>query len=211
MTTPDSPRSRHGDTPPAKAVLTEGALIDGLVAGDAGAFEELVRTRGPRMMAVALRYVTRREDAEDALQEAFVAVVRSIRSFSRASALETWLHRIVVNCSLMTLRRRRRKPETSLDEGTMDEGAASPWRRWGAPPAHEILAKAELRTAIRDEIAKLPESQRAVLLLRDVEGLELKEIAELLELGLSTIKIRLHRARHALQAQLGPIVAEALS
>ncbi len=163
------------------------------------------------MMAVATRYLSRHEDAEDAVQEAFASVVRSIRGFSRGSALETWLHRIVVNCSLMTLRRRRRKPETSLDDGAMDDGAASPWRRYGTPPAHEILARTELRATIRQEIERLPEAQRTVLLLRDVEGLELREIAGLLELGLSTIKIRLHRARHALQAQLGPRVAETFS
>lgn len=163
------------------------------------------------MLAVATRYLSKKEDAEDAVQEAFVSVVRSIDGFSRASGLDTWLHRIVVNCALMSLRRRRRKPLTSIEDTVLDEVSESPWRRWEAPPAHEILARSELKTTIREEIALLPEPQRTVLLLRDVEGLELKEIAGLLELGVSTVKIRLHRARQALQARLGPRVVEFLA
>lgn len=177
-------------------------LVDRLVARDVGAYEELVRTHGPRMLAVASRYLPRPADAEDAVQEAFVDVVGSISGFERASRIETWLHRIVVNRALMSLRRRRRKPEASLEESALEGGAASPWRRWPLPSAHESLVREETRHAVRLSVDRLPEAQRAVILLRDVDALELKDIAELLDIGLSSVKVRLHRARHALRRAL---------
>ena len=163
------------------------------------------------MLAVASRYLPRPADAEDALQDAFVSVVRFIGSYSRKSSLSTWLHRIVVNSSLMALRRRSRRPEAELSDSALESGSVSPWGREAPPSASEVLASADLRAVVRDAVDQLPESQRSVLLLRDVEGLELKVIAELLEVGLSTVKMRLHRARTALQHVLGPRLAESMS
>jgi len=160
------------------------------------------------MLAVASRYLPHPADAEDALQDALVNVVRSIAKFKRASSIETWLHRVVVNCALMSLRRRRRKPEASLDESALEGAAASPWRSWPPASAHAVVASAEMRGLVRRSVDRLPETQRAVLLLRDVDALELRAIAELLDVGLSTVKIRLHRARHALQHTLGPRLSE---
>jgi RNA polymerase sigma-70 factor (ECF subfamily) len=183
-------------------------FIDRLVAHDATAFEELVRDHGPRMLTVASRYLPRVADAEDALQDSFVNVVRSIGGFQRGSTLDTWLHRVVVNCALMSLRRKRRRPESSLEASALDGGTAAPWRRWPPPSAHDVLASEETRQTVRLAMDGLPESQRSILLLRDVDALELKAIAVLLDVGLSTVKIRLHRARHALQAALGVRTAE---
>ena len=179
-------------------------FIDRLVAREASAYEELVRAHGPRMLAVAARYLPCPADAEDALQEAFVNVVRSIARFQRASTLETWLHRIVVNCSLMSLRRRRRRPEALLEESAVESGAASPWRCWPPPSAHDVVVSQETGVAVRRSVDLLPLTQRSALLLRDVDGLPLADIAELLDVGVSTVKIRLHRARHALQHALRP-------
>lgn len=202
---------------PSSVVVVKGGsaraapeFIDRLIAHDAQAFEELVRAQGPRLLAVASRYLPRPADAEDALQDAFVSVVRSISGFQRASSLETWLHRVVVNASLMILRRRRRKPETSLDEATVEGGASSPSRRGSPLTAHDAIERAETRLAVRHAVDGLPASQRSILLLRDVDALELKSIATLLDVGVSTVKVRLHRARQALQLALGPDEAEAL-
>lgn len=178
-------------------------FVDRLRAHDEAAFEELVRRQGPRMLAVAMRYLPRAADAEDALQEAFVNVVRSIGGFQRHSSLETWLHRVVVNCALMSLRRKRRKPETSVEASTLDGVATSPWGRWPPPSAHDALAREETRQAVRAAVDGLPAAQRTLLLLRDVDALELKAIGVLLDVGVSTVKLRLHRARHALQDALG--------
>jgi len=197
---------RHTRSAPATrgSMRATPDLVDRLVAHDEAAYEELVRAHGPRMQAVAARYLSQPADAEDALQDAFVNVVRSIRGFQRASQLETWLHRVVVNCALARLRRRRRKPETALDATALDDASASPWRNSDGPSAHDAVARAETRRLVRAEVDRLPESQRSTLLLRDIEGLELKAIAELLEVGLSTVKVRLHRARHALHDALEP-------
>ncbi len=178
-------------------------LVDRLIAHEALAFEELVREHGPRLLAVATRYLRRAADAEDALQDAFVNVVRSIGGFERASSLETWLHRIVVNCSLMSLRRRRRKPEMALADSTLESCAALP-RRSPPPSADLTLESEELADQVRAAVAGLPEAQSAVLLLRDVQSLGLKAIAELLSIGVSTVKLRLRGARHALHFALSP-------
>ena len=193
--------------PPRGSARAVPDFIDRLVAHDATAFEELVRDHGPRMLTVASRYLPRIMDAEDTLQDSFVNVVRSIGGFQRGSSLETWLHRVVVNCALMSLRRKRRRPETAIEASALDGGASSPWRRWPPPSAHDVLANEETRLAVRHAVDGLPEAQRSILLLRDVDALELKAIAVLLDVGLSTVKIRLHRARHALQTALGAHVA----
>lgn len=103
-------------------------LVDRLIARDASAYEELVRAHGPRMLAVASRYLPFRADAEDALQDAFTNVFRLIAAFQRASGIDTWLHRLVVDCALMRLRLRRHQPETSRDEAMVPTKASARWR-----------------------------------------------------------------------------------
>jgi len=179
-------------------------FVDRLIAHDEAAYEELVRTHGPRMRTVALRYLPHAADADDVVQDALVNVVRSIAAFRRACRLETWLHRIVVNCALARLRRRHRKPETALEAATREAGAQSPWRGSIGPSAPDAVVRAETRRLVRAEVDRLPASQRSTVWLRDIEGLDLKAIAELLDVALSTVKVRLHRARHALHDALEP-------
>ena len=191
---------------PARAATD---LVDRLVRHDASAFDEVVRAYRPRLLAVASRYLPQADDAEDAVQEAFVSVMRSIAEFKRESSLGTWIHRVVVNCALMSLRHRRRLHETAMS-ATMCDGAVCGCRGRDPPPsAYESLSGDELRGAIRREVSRLSEAQRVVLLLHDVDGLELGAIAELLDRSLSTVKNRLHRARLALQDALEPQVSAA--
>lgn len=180
----------------------ESQLIIRLIAHEELAFEVLVRLHGPRMLAVATRHLTRTADAEDAVQDAFVNVVRAISGFKRESSLATWLHRIVVNCCLMQLRRRRRKPERTLDEAACGAWKLLPSREEPPASAYETIARAESRVAVRRSLQHLPSSQRAVLMLRDVDGLSLQSIAEVLDLGLSSVKLRLHQARLSLHDTL---------
>ena len=188
----------------------EASLVANLRAGDDAAYETLVRTYGPRMLAVARRYLPQEADAQDALQEAFVLVFRSIDGFAGQSRLSTWLHRIVVNCALMRIRARSRRPEEPLEPSTVDVVTASAAQRAAAgTSAVAVLAKEEVRERVRSCLDSLPDAYRAVLRLRDVEGLELREIARLLDLGLSTVKNRIHRGRHALRVMLGPVLEEA--
>src|SRR5689334_6179968 len=102
-------------------VLEEEELVVRLKAGDEAAFETLVRTHGPRMLAVARRYLSREADAQDALQDAFVNVVRAIGSFAGNSRLSTWLHRVVVNSALMKIRSARRQPVEAMDTAVIQQ------------------------------------------------------------------------------------------
>ena len=167
-----------------------------------------MREHGPRLLAVATRYLPKVQDAEDAVQDAFLNVVRFISAFKRESRLDTWLHRIVVNCALMRLRQKRRKPETVLERSALEGGVPSPWCRSPPPSAHRVLATEEARIIVRASISRLPETQREVLLLRDVDALTMGQIAEVLDIGASTVKVTLHRARRRLQGALDPRLLE---
>ena len=147
-------------------------------------------------------------DAENHRVQVFTAdgtFVRAIGSFEGHAQLSTWLHRIVVNASLMKLRTRRRKPEQSIEEllpGFLEDGhlerPASPWRSEDLDPAE----RAELRDLVMRSIHELPEGHRYVLLLRDIDNLDTEEAAQLLGISPGAVKTRLHRARQALRELL---------
>jgi RNA polymerase sigma-70 factor (ECF subfamily) len=189
------------------AAQDEQALVARLRAGDDAAFAELVRDNGGRLLAVARRMLRSEEDARDALQEAFLQAFRAVDRFEGGARLSTWLHRIVINACLMKLRSRGRKPEASIDEllprfyadgHRIDPGP--PWRTEGLDP----VESRELRALVRESIDRLPEIYRSVLLLRDIEELSTEETAQLLDVKLDTVKVRLHRARQALRALIAP-------
>jgi RNA polymerase sigma-70 factor (ECF subfamily) len=165
----------------------------------------MVRTYGPRLLALARRYLPTEADAEDALQDAFLSVFRSIRGFAGDSRLGTWLHRVTVNAALMKIRAKGRRPETSIDE--VGATAAHLWPDPDAPPASsfavaESISREETREVVRRAIDGLHEEPRIVVHLRDIERMELREISVLLGVGLSTVKSRLRRGRMALRAVL---------
>ena len=185
----------------------EAALVARLRSGDGRAFEELVRTHTPRLLRVARRFLDSEEDARDAVQDAFVAAFRSIREFESNARLSTWLHRIVINAALMKLRTQRRKPEEDiekylprfLEDGHQVERSVA----WGES-AQTAMERAETCNLVRAAIARLPESYRVVLMLRDIEELSTDEVAELLGTTPNAVKIRLHRGRQALRTLLDP-------
>jgi len=199
-------------TPGAAQSYGEGAIVARLQAGDAAAFAELVRGQGPRMLAVARRLLRSDDDASDAVQEAFISAFRAIGNFEGGAKLSTWLHRIVVNASLMRLRNRSRRPEVSIDEllpKFVEDGQhIDEPREWKSPEPLDALERRETRELVRRLIDKLPTDYRTVLLLRDIEGLDTKETAELLGVTPNAAKIRLHRARLALRTLLDPHMRE---
>jgi RNA polymerase sigma-70 factor (ECF subfamily) len=183
----------------------DAEVVVALKAGDERAFEWVVRQHGGRMLAVASRLLRHEQEAQDAVQEAFLSAFRAIDRFDGKSQLGTWLHRIVVNASLMRLRTRRSRPERQIDDllprFAADGHQASAPTPWGE--SAEIAAqRAETRALIRDCIDRLPEAYRTVLLLRDIEGLDTDETACLLEVTVPVVKTRLHRARQALKTLL---------
>lgn len=183
------------------------AFVARLRSGDPAAFEDLVRTHGPRLLRVARRFLRSEEDARDAVQDAFVAVFQSVGTFVEESMLSTWLHRIVINASLTRLRTRRRHPEEDIEQYLPQFGgdghqvvSSDPWTE----TPESLAARAELSGLVRTSIDALPDSYRVVLLLRDIEELSTGETAEALGITANAVKVRLHRARQALRTLLDP-------
>ena len=191
----------------ATPVDDETPLIAQLRAGDEAAFEQVVRQYGGRLLAVARRIVGTEEDARDVVQDAFLNAFRSLDRFEGNAKLSTWLHRIAVNAALMKLRTRKRKPEQPIDAllpGFLDDGHFEErFQSWEEPIDH-AMEREENRELVRQKIDELPESYRTVLVLRDIEGLDTEETANMLGLSVNATKIRLHRARQALRTMLAP-------
>lgn len=183
----------------------EVELLARLRRGENDAFEQLVRQYSGRLLATARRLLGNEHDAQDALQEAFLSAFRAIGQFAGAAKLSTWLHRIVVNAALMKLRSRRRKSEESIEELLPHFDAQGEWissvTSWETP-SEVLLQRRETRARVRRCIDRLPETYRAVLLLRDIEELDTEEAADLLGITANAVKIRLHRARQALRTLL---------
>jgi RNA polymerase sigma-70 factor, ECF subfamily len=187
---------------------SEGDLVTRLKSGDEEAFERLVREHGGRLLAVARRFLRDEEEARDAVQDCFLSAYRSIKNFEQGSRLSTWLHRIVINASLMRLRRRQRKPEEPIEDFLPQFQADGhqvnhPTPDWEGS-AESLLARSQTRAIVRAAIERLPESYRAVLLLRDIEEMSTEEAAHSLGVTENAVKIRLHRARQALRGLLEP-------
>jgi RNA polymerase sigma-70 factor (ECF subfamily) len=185
----------------------EASLVALLREGDPGAFETLVRTHMPMMLRVARRFMRSEEDARDVVQDAFVSAFRSIGKFGSNARLSTWLHRIVVNASLMKLRTQRRHPEEDIEEYLprfKEDGHQLPRSEDWTETAETILQRTELAGTVRAAIDRLPDTYREVLLLRDIEELSGEEAAETLGVTSNAVKVRLHRARQALRTLLDP-------
>jgi RNA polymerase sigma-70 factor (ECF subfamily) len=192
----------------------ERELARGVRNGDPDAFERLVRAYGGRMLAVARRILHDEEDARDAVQDAFISAFRARAEFHADSRVSTWLHRIAVNSALMKLRKRRRTPETPIDDvlpAFNDVGHhAGKFVAWDEP-ADVAVGRRETAGFVREAIARLPDSYRTVLLMRDIEGRNTEETAAAMGITPNAVKIRLHRARMALRAIIAPRMQERAS
>ncbi len=173
--------------------------------------EHLVRENIGWMLALAKRILIDHALAEDAVQDAFIAAFRGLENFEGRSSLKTWLHRITVNASLMKLRRLKRLGEQSIDEhlpefNQMGCRIEPPWTQ--LVDTETVLHNERLRLLVIQKINSLPDSYRIILQLRDIEEYATAEVAELLEISETNVKVRLHRARAALKKLLEPILRE---
>lgn len=186
----------------------ERPLLERLRRHEEAAFEELVRAETPHLLAVARRFLRNEEDAQDAVQQAFLSAFRALPEFQGQCRLTTWLHRIVTNTALMKLRSRTRKPEQSIESMLptfLEDGHhAEPMSDWSAD-AERQLQQREVRERVREAIDQLPEAYRTVLLMRDIDELDTEETARLLGISEGAVKTRLHRARQALALLLQPV------
>jgi len=187
--------------------LNEAALLARMQAGDDGAFEACVRTYCSRLLLVARRILRNEEDANDAVQDAFLSAFKGISQFKGQARLGTWLHRIVVNAALGRLRRLQRHPEKSVEDLLPHFGEGEhqidPPVPWQATP-ETVMENRETRELVQRCISQLPENYRIVLLFRDIEGIATEETAEIIGTSTAVVKTRLHRARQALRSLLDP-------
>ncbi len=161
------------------------------------------------MLALAERMLGDCALAEDAVQDAFISAFRSLKQFEQRSSLKTWLHRITVNSCLMKMRQQKRRAEQSIDEflPEFDQDNCRIEARWNhLASVEDVLVNEHLSTMVKNTIYQLPQQYRNVLLLRDIEGYDTSEVAKLLEITESNVKVRLHRARAALKKLIEPVL-----
>jgi RNA polymerase sigma-70 factor (ECF subfamily) len=184
-------------------------LIAKLQAGDDTAVQELTERYGPRIYQLALRHMKNREDAEEVTQDVLMKVYRKIGAFRGDSALSSWIYRITFNTSMSRLRNTRlaRAADAELDRAIAMQEASDERRTppqaadWSHLPDDELL-RTQLRYAINEAIAELPEIYRAPVVLRDIQGLTTEEASSRLKLKDQTLKSRLHRGRLMLRDRL---------
>ncbi len=191
----------------------EELSLTALQAGDSVEFARLVDAYSAQIYRLALKMLADPNDAEDVLQETFIKAYRSLPSFEGRSSLLTWLYRIATNESLMVLR--KRKPQQELLEsdrqGDEDEEAEElQIVDWCCMPERELLSS-ESRRFLDQAMEKLSPALKVVFLLRDVQGLSIKETAEVLEVSEAAVKTRLLRARLQLRDELSSYFGERMA
>lgn len=194
----------------------EAELLARLRAGDRAAFASLVTRHGGPLLRLATAFLKDRSMAEEVVQDTWVAVLDNLDGFEGRASLRTWLFHIVANKARTRLGRESRSvpfsafadPEEGEDPSVSPDrfDARGHWRlppaRWSEEDPERLAHGRETRAAIEQAIAALPEAQRAVITLRDVEGLETEEICNLLGVTVSNQRVLLHRARSRVRQAL---------
>jgi RNA polymerase sigma-70 factor, ECF subfamily len=181
----------------------DGTLVRASKAGDVAAFEELVKRYDSKLLRIAQHVTHNLEDAQDAVQEAFLKAFQKLRQFQEKSKFSTWLIRITINQALMKLRKQRRQREVSIDEDFQTEEGTLPLEvaDWAPNPEQRYTAS-ELKEILTKALQELQPGLRVVFVLRDIEGLSLGQTAETLDLTVSAVKARSWRARMQLRERL---------
>jgi RNA polymerase sigma-70 factor (ECF subfamily) len=179
---------------------SDEVIVERALTGDADAFGELVRRWEWRIFALTYGMLGREEDARDATQETFLAAFRNLRGFRGEAKVSSWLHRIAVNQCISRQRRARVRSESALEDDPENSAAS-----FAAPLSHSPAKVAEGRQetlAVRRAINSLPIELRQVVVMKEFEELTFREIADALDLPLSTVKSRLYTALKQLQMRL---------
>jgi RNA polymerase sigma-70 factor (ECF subfamily) len=195
-----------GTHAPCATASYRGEVLDRLRARDEDAFEELIRRYGRQMHSVARRLMSGSDESEDAVQDALVSAFQSIDRFHGQCELSTWLYRITVNASLMACRKRKRFGWVGIDDlfssshHAITQTQSCPMREDDQMVGRVMMAEriSQLWTCI----GLLPETYRSVLILRYIDGLGIKQVANTLHISPSNAKVRLHRARMRLRLSL---------
>jgi RNA polymerase sigma-70 factor (ECF subfamily) len=186
--------------------ITDAELVRQAKADELGAFEELTRRYERQVYSLAFRIVRQEHDAEDVTQEAFLSAMEHLAGFREEARFRTWLMRIATHAALKILRKRRGLDTVSLEASTEPDAEGviphpefiADWRQ----SPDELVHRNETRRLLEEALERLDEKHRLVFLLRDVEGLTVRETAEALGLSEVNVKVRLLRARLQLREQL---------
>ena len=182
-------------------------LVTRAKAGELDAFEALTNRYEQRVYSLALRMLRQEQDAEDVTQQTFLSAVENLKGFRGDASFATWLLRIATHAALKVIRKKRGLDTVSLEEATEESDNygtiphpeyISDWRQ----SPEQLVQRNEIQRLLDDALAKLDEKHRLVFLLRDVEGLSVKETAEALGLSEANTKVRLLRARLQLRELL---------
>jgi RNA polymerase sigma-70 factor (ECF subfamily) len=183
-------------------------LVAGLQVGDESAVKELAERYSHRIFQLALRHMKNPEDAEEVTQDVLMKVYRKVDHFRGDAALSSWIYRITFNTAMSRLRthkaekaaehERDRVERASTDEGTVARRQPADWSHM----PDEVMLRAQLREAVAQALAELPEIYRAPVVLRDIQGLTTEEASHRLRVKDQTLKSRLHRGRLMLRERL---------
>lgn len=185
------------------------SLVVRLQSGDATALDGLIERYGSHMHRVAYQITRNEADAQEVVQDVFLAVYRKIHTFEGRAALGSWLYRVATNAALLKIRSRRADREVPLEpqlpsflpDGHRAGDPAYLNADWSQTPEAELLSR-ETRDILHHAIHGLPDTYRAVLVLRDIEGLSNEEVAAVVGETIPAVKSRIHRARMALREEL---------
>ena len=185
--------------------------LEALRAGDRAEFARLVDAYSTQIYRLALKMLGTEQDAEDVLQNTFMKALQSIGTFEGRSSLSTWLYRIAVNEALMLLRRQKPTVPVAMEYEDDEDELQHPtqFTDWCCLPEEELLSD-ESKQHLDQAIRQLPEKLQVVFLLRDIEGLSIRETSEALGLTETAVKTRLLRARLNLREQLSAYYGERL-
>jgi len=194
-----------------KSLENRPISLEALKTGDRSEFARLVEDTSSHIYHLALKILRDPQDAEDVLQDTYIKALRALPGFEGRSSLSTWLYRIAVNEALMLLRKRK-ITLVPVDEDPDEDEPASGLilTDWDALPEDELLSS-EGRQRLEEAVDTLPDTLRIVFMLRDIEGMSIRETAELLNLTETAVKTRLLRARMRLRNQLSTYYSERLT
>jgi RNA polymerase sigma-70 factor (ECF subfamily) len=189
------------------ATTTDEQIVEQALGGEPEAFGELVRRWERKIFSLSYGMLGSAEDARDATQETFIAAYRNLQGFRGEARVSSWLHRIAVNQCISRQRRARVRPETAIEDESLTAG-----ERFMATPEQASPAlwaeKKQRKEAVRKAVSALPPELREVVVLKEFEDLTFQEIADALQIPLSTVKSRLYTALKQLRLRLGKFSME---
>ena len=200
-------------TNPLTPETPDAELVRVAKSGDLDAFEALTNRYEQRVYGLAMRMLRQEQDAEDVTQQTFLSVLENLEGFRGEASFSTWVLRIASHAALKIIRKRKGLNTVSLEEATesSDDSSSIPHPEfiadWRQSPEH-LVEQNEVRRLLDEALARLDEKHRLVFLLRDVEGLSVRETAEALDLSEGNVKVRLLRARLQLREELTRVLGD---